>query len=113
MNKQTIKAKNLNSTHLGRDITVISNVGTVSLSGQLIKFTMWEKTLPAVSGGGLVAPHVYAQKFEPVTFIEAKIILRSLTAVTVQIPAETTIIVSEDVWKNNEQDQKSQQDEEQ
>lgn len=78
MTKQTIKAKNLNFTHLGRDITVISNVNTVSLSGELVKFTMW--------------------KFG---FIEAKIIPRSLTAVTVRIPAETTIIVSEDVWKNN------------
>lgn len=77
---ETIKAKNLNFTHLGRDITVISNVNTVSLSGELVKFTMW--------------------KFGS---IEAKIIARSLTAVTVQIPAETTIIVSEDVWKNNEQ----------
>ncbi|MGE8707096.1 hypothetical protein [Bifidobacterium pseudocatenulatum] len=82
MNEQTIKAKNLNFTHLGRDITVISNVNTVSLSGELVKFTMW--------------------KFGLETFIEAKIIPRSLTAVTVQIPAETTIIVSEDVWKNNE-----------
>lgn len=82
---ETIKAKNLNYTHLGRDITVISNVNTVSLSGELVEFTMWKVGLA--------------------TFIEAKIILRSLTAVTVQIPAETTIIVSEDVWKNNEQDQ--------
>lgn len=82
---ETIKAKNLNYTHLGRDITVISNVNTVSLSGELVEFTMWKVGLA--------------------TFIEAKIIPRSLTAVTVQIPAETTIIVSEDVRKNNEQDQ--------
>lgn len=97
---ETIKAKNLNYTHLGRDITVISNVNTVSLSGKLAKFTMWEQTFPSVIDGGLVAPHVYEQRFERRTFIEAKIIPRSLTAVTVQIPAETTIIVSEDVWKN-------------
>lgn len=100
MNEQTIKAKNLNYTHLGRDITVISNVNTVSLSGKLAKFTMWEQTFPSVIDGGLVAPHVYEQRFERRTFIEAKIIPRSLTAVTVQIPAGTTIIVSEDVWKN-------------
>lgn len=43
---ETIKAKNLNYTHLGRDITVISNVNTVSLSGELVKFTMWEFFCP-------------------------------------------------------------------
>ena len=73
MNEQTIKAKNLNYTHLGRDITVISNVNTVSLSGKLAKFTMWEQTFPSVIDGGLVAPHVYEQRFERRTFIEAKI----------------------------------------